>query len=178
MDLSRYTDSEVTDIEYFCRLGLEGRLLNQFIPSPVRLSGLIITTSADLSAIFAPVPVYSICHPFSFGPSKDRSRPSPLSLAWWPSLDPSSPVLTVNGYPLGQVRRCQHQQQYANPIAKCSLFRLYLRLNDHLSSETTTYAQAKSLASNSLRDEFMTKHPGWLQTDSSTFYSFTLKEST
>lgn len=178
MDLSRYTCFAMRDINCIFRLGLEGRLLNQFIPSPIRLSGLIIATTTDLSAIFTPLPAYSVTHPFSYGPSKDRSRPSSLSLAWWSSLDPSSPVLTVNGYPLGQVRRCQHQQQYANPLAKCSLFRLYLRLNDQLPSETTTYAQAKSLSSNSLRDEFMVKHPGWLQTDSSTFYSFTLKQST
>ena len=122
--------------------------------------------------------MHSIDNSFSYGPSKDRSRPSSLSLAWWSSLDLSSPVLTVNGYPLGQVRRCQHQQQYANPLAKCSLFRLYLRLNAHLPVERTTYAEAKSLSSNSLRDEFMAEHPGWLQTDSETFYSFTLRPPT
>ncbi len=38
-------------------------------------------------------------------------------------------------------------------------------------------AQAKALPSNSLRDEFMTKHPEWASTDPDIFYSFRINSS-
>jgi hypothetical protein len=53
-------------------LGIEGSLLNQLIRSPIRVSGLILVTSKDLSSVFDSIPAYSIDRPFPFGPSKDR----------------------------------------------------------------------------------------------------------
>ena len=109
-------------------LGIEGSLLNQLIRSPIRLSGLILVTSEDLSSVFDSIPAYSIDRPFPFGPSKDRVRPSPMSIAWWKTLNVNSPLVTVNGYPLGRTRRLRHQPDYANPLAKVSLFRLDSKL--------------------------------------------------
>ena len=107
-------------------LGIEGSLLNQLIRSPICLSGLILVTSKDLfSSVFDSIPGYSIDRPFPFGPSKDRVRPSPMSIAWWKTLNVNWPLVTVDGYPLGQTRRLRHQPDYANPLAKVSLFRLY-----------------------------------------------------
>ncbi|CAF0789358.1 unnamed protein product [Adineta ricciae] len=160
--------------------GLEGSLLNQFIISPVKLSGLVIQTTVDLSSVFKDTLMISVKNSFECGPSSERTRPCAMSMAWWKGLDVSTPVVTVDGYPLGQVKRLRHRQEYASPIAKCSLFKLYLELKENLSSSSssvTTYAQAKAFSSNSLRDQFMTKHPGWLQTDSDVFYSFTINSS-
>lgn len=153
-------------------LGLEGSLLNQLIRSPIRLSGLILVTSKDLSSVFDLIPVHSIDQSFSFGPSKERIRPSPMSIAWWKTLNMNSPLVTVDGYPLGQTRRLRQQPDYANPLAKVSLFRLYLKLIKDLPVENPTYAQAKSFSSNSLRDQFIHDHPQWLVTDPNIFYSF------
>ncbi|CAF0733158.1 unnamed protein product [Adineta steineri] len=140
--------------------GIEGTLLNQLILSPIKLSGLIIQTNTDLSSIFKDISVISVKESFDY--------------AWWTGLDPSSSVITADGYPLGQVKKLRHKQQYANSIAKCSLFKLYLQLMDNLSSKTTTYAQAKALSSNSLRNQFMLDNPQWIITDPNIFYSFTL----
>ena len=78
-------------------LGIEGSLLNQLIRSPIRLSGLILVTSKDLSSVFDSIPAYSIDRPFPFGPSKERVvlRPCPspggkpwMSIHhWWPLMD-------------------------------------------------------------------------------------------
>ncbi|CAF1370269.1 unnamed protein product [Adineta ricciae] len=154
--------------------GLEGSLLNQFIISPVKLSGLVIQTTVDLSSVFKDVPVISVKNSFDCGPSSERTRPCAMSMAWWKGLDVSTPIVTVDGYPLGQVKKLRHRQEYASPIAKCSLFKLYLELKKNSSSPITTYAQAKALSSNLLRNEFMTTHPEWLRTDSDVFYSFTI----
>jgi hypothetical protein len=121
--------------------------------------------------------VISVNKPFEYGPSSERIRPCATSMAWWKGLDISSCVVTVDGHPLGQIKRLRNQQQYANPLAKCSLFKLYLQLMDHLSSKTTTYAQAKLLSSNSLRNEFMLDNPQWIKTDPDIFYSFILDSS-
>ncbi|CAF0857849.1 unnamed protein product [Adineta ricciae] len=84
-----------------------------------------------------------------------------MSLGWWKGLDASASVVTIDGYPLGQVNKLRHRQEYTNPIAKCSLFKLYFELKKNLSSPSvTTYAQAKAFSSNLPRDEFMTKYPG------------------
>ncbi|CAF1065162.1 unnamed protein product [Adineta steineri] len=154
--------------------GIEGTLLNQLILSPIKLSGLIIQTNTVLSSIFKDIPVISVKESFDYGPSSQRTRPCAMSIAWWTGLDPSSSVITVDGYPLGQVKKLRHKQQYANSIAKCSLFKLYLQLMDSPSSKTTTYAQAKALSSNSLRNQFMLDNPQWIITDPNIFYSFTL----
>jgi hypothetical protein len=111
---------------------------------------------------------------FEYGPSSERIRPCAMSIAWWKGLDVSSSVITVDGHPLGQVTKLRHKQQYASPIAKCSLFKLYLQLMDHLSPTSTTYAQAKALSSNPLRNQFMLNNPQWIQTDPNIFYSFNL----
>jgi tRNA-specific adenosine deaminase 1 len=154
--------------------GIEGCLLNQIITTPIRLSALIIQTNSDLSSIFKNIQVISVKKSFEYGPSLERTRPCSMSIAWWKGLDLSSSVVTVDGHPLGQVKKLRQKQQYANPLAKCSLFKLYLQLMDHLSPETTTYAQAKALSSNSLRNQFMENNPQWIQTDPDIFYSFTL----
>ena len=93
------------------------------------------------------------------------------------SLNSSSSVITVDGHSLAQVKKLRHKQQYANPLAKCSLFKLYLQLMDHLPSSTTTYARAKALSSNSLRNQFMENNPQWIKTDPDIFYSFTLSSA-
>ncbi|UJR11702.1 hypothetical protein I4U23_015883 [Adineta vaga] len=154
--------------------GLEGSLLNQFINSPIKLSGLIIETTADLSSVFKDISIKSVKNSFEYGPSSERLRPCAMSMAWWQGVDIIYPVVTVDGYPLGQVKKLRHRQQYASPIAKCSFFRLYHQLMKNRLPSTITYAQAKALSSNSLREEFMTKHPEWIQTDQDIFYSFTL----
>jgi len=48
---------------------------------------------------------------------------------------------------------------------------------DNLSHLTTTYAQAKALSSNSLRNQFIENNPEWITTDPNIFYSFTLNSS-
>ena len=95
-----------------------------------------------------------------------------MSIAWWKTLNLSTPIVTVDGYPLGQIRRLRHQQEYANPLAKVSFFRLYLKLIKHLPIDNPTYAQVKSLSSNQLRNQFIQEHPQWLTTDPEIFYSF------
>ena len=168
-------DHFVPDSDLFA-VGLEGTLLNQLIKSPIRLSGLIVRTDADLSSVFNRIPVVqSVSSPFTYSPSTQRIRPCAMSLAWWLRLDLCSSVITVDGHPLGQIRRLRHQQTYANPLAKASLFRLYLQLVKSLPRETTTYAHAKSLSSNSLRDEYLSGHPQWPITDPDVFYAFALK---
>jgi hypothetical protein len=157
--------------------GIEGSLLNQIITTPIRLSALIIQTNSDLSSIFKNIQVLSVNKSFEYGPSSERSRPCSMSIGWWKGLDPSASVITVDGHPLGQVKKLRNKQQYANPLAKCSLFKLYLQLMDHLSPQTTTYAQAKALSSNSLRNQFMENNPQWIKTDPDIFYSFTLHSS-
>jgi hypothetical protein len=157
--------------------GIEGSLLNQLITSPIKLSGLIIQTNSDLSSIFKNISVKSVNKLFEYGPSSERIRPCSMSIAWWKGLDVSSCVITVDGYPLGQIKKLRNKQQYASPIAKCSLFKLYLQLMDHLSPLTTTYAQAKALSTNSLRNQFMENNPQWIITDPNIFYSFTLNSS-
>jgi hypothetical protein len=154
--------------------GIEGTLLNQFIISPIKLSGLMIQTNTNLSSIFKGISVRSVNKSFEYGPSSERIRPCAMSIAWWKGLDISSSVITVDGHPLGQVTKLRHKQQYASPIAKCSLFKLYLQLMDHLSPTSTTYAQAKALSSNPLRNQFMLNNPQWIQTDPNIFYSFNL----
>jgi hypothetical protein len=157
--------------------GIEGSLLNQLIISPIKLTGLIIQTNSDLSSIFKNIPVKYVNKSFEYGPSSERHRPCAMSIAWWKGLDVSSCVITVDGHPLGQVKKLRNKQQYASPISKCSLFKLYLQLMDHLSPLTTTYAQAKALSSNSLRNQFMENNPQWIITDPNIFYSFTLNSS-
>jgi hypothetical protein len=157
--------------------GIEGSLLNQLITSPIKLSGLIIQTNSDLSSIFKNISVKSVNKLFEYGPSSERIRPCSMSIGWWKGLDVSSCVITVDGYPLGQIKKLRNKQQYASPIAKCSLFKLYLQLMDHLSPLTTTYAQAKALSTNSLRNQFMENNPQWIITDPNIFYSFTLNSS-
>ena len=76
-----------------------------------------------------------------------------------------------------EVKKLRYKQEYASPIAKCSLLKLYLELKKNLSSTTTTYVQAKALSSNSLKNEFMSKHAGWIRADPAIFYSFTLNSS-
>jgi hypothetical protein len=161
-------------IYFIYSIGLEGSLLNQLIISPIKLSGLIIISEKDLSSVFKNISVRSGTNRFEYGPSSERIRPSSMSIAWWAGLNLSSSVVTVDGYPLGQIRRLRNKQEYANPIAKSSLFKLYLKLMSHLPFETTTYAQAKSLSSNSLRNQFMLNNPQWIKTDPDIFYSFTL----
>ena len=153
--------------------GIEGRLLNQIIKNPIRLSGLIIVSEVNLSNIFPSIPVYSIDRQFRDGPSESRTCPSSISLAWWLSLDCSSSISTVDGYPLGQIRRLRHQANYANPLAKVSLFRLYQQLVDSLDKNRITYGDAKSRSTNDLREQFLEKHPLWIITDPTLFYSFT-----
>jgi hypothetical protein len=157
--------------------GIEGSLLNQLITSPIKLSGLIIQTNSDLSSIFKNISVKSVNKLFEYGPSSERIRPCSMSIGWWKGLDVSSCVITVDGYPLGQIKKLRNKQQYASPIAKCSLFKLYLQLMDHLSPLTTTYAQAKALSTNSLRNQFIENNPQWIITDPNIFYSFTLNSS-
>lgn len=157
--------------------GLEGSLLNQIIISPIKLTGLIIQTNSDLSSIFKNISVKFINKSFEYGPSSERTRPCSMSIAWWKGLDPSSSIITVDGHLLGQVKKLRNKQQYASPISKCSLFKLYLQLMDHLSSTTTTYAQAKALSTNSLRNQFMENNSQWIKTDPEIFYSFTLDSS-
>ncbi len=155
-------------------IGVEGSLLNQLITSPIKLNSLIIQTNTDLSSVFKNISVISVSKSFEYGPSSERTRPCAMSIGWWKGLDVSSSVITVDGHPLGQIKKLRNQQRYANPLAKCSLFKLYLQLMEHLSSATTTYAQAKRLSSNSLRNEFMSNNPQWIKTDPGIFYSFTL----
>ena len=157
--------------------GLQGSLIDQIIPSPIQLSACLINTNCDLSKIFPNVEVISLNQPFEFGPSKERIRPCPMSISWWKGLDLSSSFVTVDGYPLGQIQKLRNKQNYANPLAKCSLFQLYLRIMDHLPSSTTTYAQAKALSTNPLRKIFLEDHPQWTTTDPDIFYSFTLQSS-
>ncbi|CAF0805110.1 unnamed protein product [Rotaria sordida] len=154
--------------------GIEGTLLNQFIISPINLTSLIIQTNTNLSSIFKNISVKSVNKPFEYDPSSERIRPCPMSIAWWSGLDISSSVITVDGHSLGQIRKLRHKQQYASPIAKCSLFKLYLQLMENLSSTTITYAEAKALSSNSLRNQFILNNPQWTTTDPNIFYSFTL----
>lgn len=157
--------------------GLQGSLLQQFISLPIQISTLFVNTNADLSQIFHKIEVISLNKPFEYGPSNERIRPCPMSIGWWKGLDPSSSVVTVDGYPLGQVQKLRHKQQYANPLAKCSLLKLYLQIMDHLPSSTTTYAQAKALSTNPLTDLFFQEYPQWIRTDPNVFYSFTLQSS-
>ena len=159
-------------------LGVEGSLLNQLIRSPIRLSGLILISSKDLSSVFDSIAVCSVDRPFPFGPSKERLRPSPMSIAWWKTLNVNSPLVTVDGYPLGQTRRLRHQPDYANPLAKVSLFRLYSKLIKDSREENPTYAQAKSFSSNGSRDQFIADHPQWVITDPKIFYAFRTHPST
>ena len=155
--------------------GLQGSLLDQIIIKPIRLSSLIIHSNIDLSSIFPDVSVQSIDQPFAYGRfSSQRVRPCSMSIAWWKSLDVSSPIVTVDGHPLGQVNKLRHKQQYASPIAKCSLFKLYLQIFDNLPSTTTTYAQAKQLSKNELTKKFFEKNDEWLRSDPNIFYSFSL----
>ena len=157
-------------------LGLEGTLLNQLIESPIRLSGLIVHNAVDLSSVFDRLAsVQSVSSPFLYSPSTQRIRPCAMSLAWWLGLDPFPSVITVDGHPLGQIRRLRHEQMYANPLAKVSLFRLYLQLVKILPTETTSYAHAKTLSSNRLRDEYLQGYPQWPITDPDVFYRFILK---
>ncbi len=62
--------------------GLKGSLLNQFIISPVKLSGLIIQTTTDLSSVFKDISVISVKNSFEYGPSSERTRPCAMSMAW------------------------------------------------------------------------------------------------
>ncbi len=147
------------------------------IISPIKLNGLIIQTNVDLSSVFPNISVKSVQKSFEYGPSSERLGPCAMSIGWWKGLDLSSSVITVDGHLLGQIQKLRNKQQYASPIAKCSLFKLYLQLMDHLSPLTTTYAQAKALSSNSLRNQFMENNPQWITTDPNIFYSFTLHPS-
>lgn len=159
------------------KIGLEGTLLNQIIQNPIKLSGLIIQTKTDLSSIFKNINVLSVNKPFDYGPSLERIRPCAMSIGWLRTLDCSSSIVTVDGYPLGQIKKLRNKQEYANPLAKCSLFKLYIKLMNHLSSNEINYAQAKSFSSNSLRNAFMLNNPQWIITDPNVFYSFTLQSS-
>ncbi|CAF4852921.1 unnamed protein product [Rotaria sp. Silwood1] len=157
--------------------GIEGTLLNQIILSPIQLTGLIINTDKDLSSIFPNVNVYSVNKQFEHGPSSQRIRPCSMSIAWWSDLPLSSSIVTVDGYSLGLIKKNRHKQEYASPLAKSSLFKHYLKIIDYLSSTETTYAYAKSLSSNSLRDQFISNNPQWITTDPNIFYSFTISSS-
>ena len=159
------------------RIGIEGTLFNQFISSPIKLTGLIIQTDKDLSSVFKNLSVLRARKPFEYSQSSERIRPCPMSIAWWKNLDESSSVVTVDGHSLGLTKKFTNQQEHASPLAKCSLFKLYLQLMENLSPRETSYAQAKSLSSNSLRNEFMLNNPQWIQTDPNIFYSFTLSSS-
>lgn len=96
-----------------------------------------------------------------------------MSIAWWKYLDYSSTAVTVDGYSLGLIKKFHHKQEYASPLAKCSLFKLYLKIKRNSSLNPITYADAKSHSSNSLRSEFMLNNPHWIKSDSNIFYSYT-----
>ena len=154
--------------------GLQGSLLDQILIKPIELSGLIIHSTADLSSIFPNTSIQSIDQPWEYGPfSAQRLRPCSMSISWWKHLDSSSTIVTVDGHLLGQVKKCRHQQKYASPIAKCSLFKLYLQIL-HQFPSTMTYAEAKALSKNSLSTKFFETHPQWLRTDPTVFYSFSM----
>ncbi|CAF3591820.1 unnamed protein product, partial [Rotaria sp. Silwood2] len=108
--------------------GIEGTLLNQFIEKPIQLTGLIINTDKDLSSIFPNVDVYCVNQKFEDGPSLERIRPCSMSIAWWLYLPLSSAIVTVDGYSLGLTKKNRHKQEYASPLAKSSLFKLYLKI--------------------------------------------------
>ncbi|CAF1941766.1 unnamed protein product [Rotaria magnacalcarata] len=154
--------------------GLEGNLLNQLIISSIKLTGLIIQTDKDLSSIFKNIDVICVNNKFSYGPSLQRIRPCSMSIAWWFNLSLSSSSITVDGYLLGLTKKHRNKQKYAGPLAKCSLFKLYLQLMDDLSSTETSYAHAKTLSSNSLTNQFMLNNPQWIRTDPNIFYAFKL----
>ena len=48
--------------------GFQGSLLDQIIPSPIRLSACVINSNADLSKIFANVEVISMDQPYQSAP--------------------------------------------------------------------------------------------------------------
>lgn len=146
------------------------------IETPIRLNGLIIETTKDLSSIFKNISVLSVKSQFKYGPlSSERIRPCSMSIAWWSNLDYSSSIVTVDGYSLGLIKKFHNKQKYASPIAKCSLFKLYMKLMNNILPIETSYAQAKSFSSNSLRNQFMLNNPQWIKTDPNIFYSFTLQ---
>ncbi|CAF1941754.1 unnamed protein product [Rotaria magnacalcarata] len=175
MPLTRESALHRNEVPVIC---LEGNLLNQLIISSIKLTGLIIQTDEDLSSIFKNIDVICVSNKFSYGPSLERIRPCSMSIAWWFNLSLSSSSITVDGYLLGLTKKNRHKQKYAGPLAKCSLFKLYLQLMDNLSSTETSYAYAKTLSSNSLTDQFMLNNPQWIRTDPNIFYAFTLSSST
>ena len=109
--------------------GLQGSLLDQIIIKPIQLTSVIICTKINLSSIFLNVSVQCLDQQWEYGPfSSERLRPCAMSIAWWKTLDVSSPIVTVDGHFLGQVEKLRNKQEYASPIGKCSLFKVYLQI--------------------------------------------------
>ncbi|CAF4667114.1 unnamed protein product, partial [Rotaria magnacalcarata] len=133
--------------------GIEGTLLNQLIQTPMQLTRLIIQTTKQLSSVSKHISVLSGKDHFEYGPSSQRIRL--YSMACRSDLDSSFSIVTGDGYSVGIILKICDKQQYASPLAKCSLFKLYIQLLDNLSSNQIIYAQVISLSSNSLRNQFM-----------------------